>query len=174
MDMRLIPARHYKPAFTTQNKASQKDITSGHNPPGQQGPTTKARAKCSQDNVTEAFVHAVNTMAHTAIIAHLLPTHARGLPLLAALPFLNHAAVTSQDIVNMLLAGWQTRDGPLNQQDGPLSQQQQIQPQPQPPNAQDDTAMHPPNLAHPAQSGQPRNDDPAVSYTHLRAPRDRG
>ena len=63
MDTRLIPARHYKPAFIAQNKASQEDIKSEHNPPGQQGPITRARAKCSQDNVKEAFVHAVNTMA---------------------------------------------------------------------------------------------------------------
>ena len=126
MDIRLIPAQHYKLAVTPQHQASEEEKPTAHSP----------------ENIKEAFVHFVNTMEHMVIIAHLLPTHARKLPLLAALTFLNHAAVTSHYIVNMLLAGWQTWDGALNQQE---------QLWPERPNAQRDTAIQPPHLTRPVQ-----------------------
>ena len=47
----------------------------------------------------------INTIENTKLIQHLLPQHARSMPLLQALPYINHGAVDSDDIVNLLLSG---------------------------------------------------------------------
>ena len=45
-------------------------------------------------------------------IAHLLPPFARELPILDAIPFIQHHRVTSEDLVKLILSGWSMH--PLN------------------------------------------------------------
>ena len=48
----------------------------------------------------------INEVSDTNDIAHLIPAHARSLPLLDAAAYINADRFTSQDVVDLLLRGW--------------------------------------------------------------------
>ena len=55
--------------------------------------------------VADEFVQHINNVLDTSWISHLLPKHAQKLPFWHALPFIQHGAITHNDIVRLLHAG---------------------------------------------------------------------
>jgi len=62
----------------------------------------------AEEELEDEFVQHVNSAYSTDLIGHLLPERAKRLPFWEAIQHINHAAVTDDDIVNLLLNGWIT------------------------------------------------------------------
>ena len=75
MDIKIIPVAYYKLAVTSQPEEIEEERSPEATQADQPGPRTRARSKQHQEQVTEAFIQAINTFKHTAIIAHLLHMH---------------------------------------------------------------------------------------------------
>ena len=71
----------------------------------------RLQAQLTKDQVLHIAALKFN-LSLTHQIAHLLPPFARELPILDAIPFIQHHRVTSEDLVKLILSGWSMH--PLN------------------------------------------------------------
>ena len=112
-------------------------------------------------HIDDEFVDYINAIMDNGLIAHLIPCHARRLPFLEALKYVNHAAISSNDICRLLFAGCsaaaqpQPDQQPTHNHHHPQPQQPPLPPQPVHPHRNPSTP--PPLQPQPPQQPRPES-----------------